>query len=62
MILGHRGFEMMIAIAMVNMTLGFFLGYKVGYSRCVKQFTAVLKVLRKQLAKYGISLSAMSSK
>ena len=53
---------MTIAIVIVSIIIGFLLGYKVGYRRCVKQFSVVLQVLRKQLAEYGISLSALPRK
>lgn len=48
---------MTIAIAALSMTLGFFLGYKVGFNRCMKQFIVALELLRKQMAKNSESLS-----
>lgn len=47
---------MMIAIAVLSMVLGFFLGYKVGFNRCMQQFTTSLELLRKQLVKNADSL------
>ncbi len=37
---------MMIAIALVSMAIGCFVGYKVGYSRCNYQFKKALQAVK----------------
>ncbi len=37
---------MTTAIVMLSVTIGFFLGYKVGYSRCSYQFKKALGAVR----------------